>query len=400
MSTNTSPNQQDVFIFFAREGIINELKELINGVDINAEDTCNNTTALIEATKHDHAKVVQYLCQYASIQKSSNDSLINNFLNHETPTHEIAILEAAKNNATNIASILLKYGANVNVQTSDDKVTPLHEACRHAFSPMILLLLEAGADASIADAQGNTPVQLVPQDAAHLIESLMDDHAHGTVKDEDLMLVDDDAAPTGGNATQKRGKRRQKSTTRAAANSAATKQANGKQSAPTAGKKRASARGRARNGGISRTRRTHTVTYEDEMQDDDEAVRDEMQIDAEEEPLSTPVRSSRRTSTASNAFNSTTTTRTGVKASKTSSARKHLQRLAREKPKCYKKISSRKLSTEAKEFYSKLTDTFMTFSQTEDEELRDEVAQLLYSEPFLNLYDEIQQCSEQSLIQS
>lgn len=37
----TSSNDQDIFIFYAREGTINELKELIDSIDINAEDSNN-----------------------------------------------------------------------------------------------------------------------------------------------------------------------------------------------------------------------------------------------------------------------------------------------------------------------------------------------------------------------
>lgn len=62
-----------------------------------------------------------------------------------------------------ILEYLLSHGAQVDTQNNNGH-TALHEACYLKYVDVIELLLAYGADPNIADWQGNTPIDILPDD--------------------------------------------------------------------------------------------------------------------------------------------------------------------------------------------------------------------------------------------
>jgi len=60
---------------------------------------------------------------------------------------------------TNVASVLLSHGANVNAKDGEGK-TPLHFAAQQGTSRAVEFLLKNGADANAKDNKGVTPLSL------------------------------------------------------------------------------------------------------------------------------------------------------------------------------------------------------------------------------------------------
>jgi ankyrin repeat protein len=72
---------------------------------------------------------------------------------------------AASSGCLALMSVLLSHGGNVNARTTDIGFTPLHAAASHAPNPAesIKLLLEMGADPSLEDFRGLTPLHYLPR---------------------------------------------------------------------------------------------------------------------------------------------------------------------------------------------------------------------------------------------
>lgn len=74
---------------------------------------------------------------------------------------------AAKNNHANMLRIMIDKGANVNVTEDAPALigaTPLHEACVVGNGDIVRLLMEAGADDSLATQEGETPAHFIAQE--------------------------------------------------------------------------------------------------------------------------------------------------------------------------------------------------------------------------------------------
>lgn len=72
-----------------------------------------------------------------------------------TPLHDAVIAGHEE-----IAHMLLKMGARVNIQDIEERYTPLHEAARMGNAHIAKLLLDAGAEQTLQDAWGNTPLAI------------------------------------------------------------------------------------------------------------------------------------------------------------------------------------------------------------------------------------------------
>lgn len=88
---------------------------------------------------------------------------------------------AAKKGYTDIAELLLMYGANINA-VNDHNVTPLYMACKHHHLSMVKLFLHHRADKSIAkqdvdDHTQMTPLQIaIQKNFSDIVVCLMDNH--------------------------------------------------------------------------------------------------------------------------------------------------------------------------------------------------------------------------------
>lgn len=76
-------------------------------------------------------------------------------------------------------ALLLELGANPDIQTDQFEATALYMACEEGDLPVATLLLDAGADVSIAQEYGHTPIMAAaqaPKNAKPLVELLL---SHG-----------------------------------------------------------------------------------------------------------------------------------------------------------------------------------------------------------------------------
>lgn len=83
-----------------------------------------------------------------------------------TPLHE-----ACNHGHFNVASILIKSGANVNAKGYED-VTPLHDAALVGQLKMVKLLLSHGADPKAKNAKGKAPLDLACAAVYHYIKGM------------------------------------------------------------------------------------------------------------------------------------------------------------------------------------------------------------------------------------
>ncbi|RPB02411.1 ankyrin, partial [Choiromyces venosus 120613-1] len=67
---------------------------------------------------------------------------------------------AAARGQTHLIKFLVEKGTDVNLKTGHQLRTPLHEACENGHEDAVSLLLAAGADASIPDVHGDTPLHV------------------------------------------------------------------------------------------------------------------------------------------------------------------------------------------------------------------------------------------------
>jgi len=73
-------------------------------------------------------------------------------------SHHTALHYASRHNHTEVCSLLLSSGANVNAQTLTGHVTALHRAAYCGHCDVIKLLLRHGADISQRDVDGQTAI--------------------------------------------------------------------------------------------------------------------------------------------------------------------------------------------------------------------------------------------------
>ncbi|KAF4095653.1 ankyrin repeat and SOCS box protein 10 isoform X1 [Onychostoma macrolepis] len=117
------------------------------------------TTALHEACEECHPECVKLLLQYGANPNATNED-------GQMPLHvctELDSLECTKH--------LLAFGALINGQSLDDNDTPLHVAARHGLPDHMELYLRHGAALNLQNDEGNTPLNAAcsqPQNSTSL----------------------------------------------------------------------------------------------------------------------------------------------------------------------------------------------------------------------------------------
>lgn len=255
--------------------------------------------------------MVEYLCQQPSIK-----------LDHETPNSEIALMEATKNNSPIIAEILLKNGANPNVQLKRGNVTPLHEACKKGYVEVIEVLKKFKADPLIEDDIKNIPINYLPDNL------------------KDIMLKYINAFG------MKKGPQRER-----------RHKQNGK---------------RVRANSISEENAKETNQLKSNVNNEEE----------EEENQITPIRSGRK------GANNGSSSRNGAKKQQKTKQRV-INKEPREIPASYKRIASRILNEDSINFYEKMTEIFIQYTKSNNENLMREFSEMMYSQNFQSIYDSI-----------
>jgi serine/threonine-protein phosphatase 6 regulatory ankyrin repeat subunit B len=142
----------------AKAGHVDVVRLLLDhGANVNEPDGTGRTP-LIACAEGDHTPLVELLLEAgADINGVGEDG-------------RTALMECANSSSKSVAKRLLELGANVNAKR-DDGSTALHEAifcaCEGYEQPdendIIPLLLAAGADATLPDSEGLTPLALAQQ---------------------------------------------------------------------------------------------------------------------------------------------------------------------------------------------------------------------------------------------
>lgn len=166
-------------IYLAREpdDDAKRVKLLIdNGIDINTQ-TRKGNTALIEAAKNENTNIIEFLVKNGADLNIKNkkghnalyEAAAKGFLYIYTYLKEqgadadnipdnMALLFAADKDDFNTVKDLIAKGANVNFRTLPEGKTPLMIACENGYFDIIKLLVENGAKINISDFGKYTPL--------------------------------------------------------------------------------------------------------------------------------------------------------------------------------------------------------------------------------------------------
>jgi ankyrin repeat protein len=118
-----------------------------HGAKVDVRDTANNDTALIYGIRDGRFRVAEYLLE-AGADPNLTDK--RGF----APVH----IAVARNDVM-LVECLLDQGAPINVRTQSDGKTLLVIAASAGFEEMVEMLLSRGADPSILDGGGKSPLE-------------------------------------------------------------------------------------------------------------------------------------------------------------------------------------------------------------------------------------------------
>uniref|UniRef100_A0A8C1YMT1 Poly [ADP-ribose] polymerase n=1 Tax=Cyprinus carpio TaxID=7962 RepID=A0A8C1YMT1_CYPCA len=136
----------------AKKGCLARVKKLCTPDNVNCRDTQGrHSTPLHLAAGYNNLEVAEYLLQHgAEVNSQDKGGLI--------PLHN-----AASYGHVDVAALLIKYNACVNA-TDKWAFTPLHEAAQKGRTQLCALLLAHGADPTLRNQEGQSPLDLVTAD--------------------------------------------------------------------------------------------------------------------------------------------------------------------------------------------------------------------------------------------
>ncbi|XP_039990473.1 poly [ADP-ribose] polymerase tankyrase-2-like isoform X5 [Xiphias gladius] len=136
----------------AKKGCLARVKKLCTHDNVNCRDTQGrHSTPLHLAAGYNNLEVAEYLLQHgAEVNSQDKGGLI--------PLHN-----AASYGHVDVAALLIKYDACVNA-TDKWAFTPLHEAAQKGRTQLCALLLAHGADPTLRNQEGQSPLDLVTAD--------------------------------------------------------------------------------------------------------------------------------------------------------------------------------------------------------------------------------------------
>lgn len=146
-AANDNPHPDMDLLRAAEHGDLDRVREALDsGANIDARHT-NNDTPLIIAVREGHAEIVEYLLSRTT---PSDITLHNN-------EEQTALHVAARENATEIALLLLRAGALTNGR-DETGATPAFYAAQTGNEKLIEALAAEKADIDTPDDKGNTPL--------------------------------------------------------------------------------------------------------------------------------------------------------------------------------------------------------------------------------------------------
>uniref|UniRef100_A0A7N9AUF9 Poly [ADP-ribose] polymerase n=1 Tax=Mastacembelus armatus TaxID=205130 RepID=A0A7N9AUF9_9TELE len=136
----------------AKKGCLARVKKLCTQDNVNCRDTQGrHSTPLHLAAGYNNLEVAEYLLQHgAEVNSQDKGGLI--------PLHN-----AASYGHVDVAALLIKYDACVNA-TDKWAFTPLHEAAQKGRTQLCALLLAHGADPTLRNQEGQSPLDVVTAD--------------------------------------------------------------------------------------------------------------------------------------------------------------------------------------------------------------------------------------------
>ncbi|XP_047228404.1 poly [ADP-ribose] polymerase tankyrase-1-like isoform X2 [Girardinichthys multiradiatus] len=162
----------------AKKGCLARVQKLCSPDNINCRDTQGrNSTPLHLAAGYNNLEVAEYLLEHgADVNTQDKGGLI--------PLHN-----AASYGHVDIAALLIKYDTCVNV-TDKWAFTPLHEAAQKGRTQLCALLLAHGADPTMKNQEGQTPLDLATADdiKALLIDAMPPDALPSCLKPQATVL--------------------------------------------------------------------------------------------------------------------------------------------------------------------------------------------------------------------
>ena len=154
-------------VFFKVHGLLSYLEMPMTAVA--------DTLANLETKRQDHHKIEEFLretvdkvntlselhqCKGGNDAEKTVELVLNDGLDINTPAlfNRTPLLWASLSSSGEFIETLIDLGANVNAQRTDDKVTPLKLSADSNNFMAVNLLLDHGADANIATADGDSPL--------------------------------------------------------------------------------------------------------------------------------------------------------------------------------------------------------------------------------------------------
>ncbi|KAM9820432.1 LOW QUALITY PROTEIN: poly [ADP-ribose] polymerase tankyrase-1-like [Neosynchiropus ocellatus] len=164
----------------AKKGCLARVQKLCSPDNINCRDTQGrNSTPLHLAAGYNNLEVAEYLLEHgADVNAQDKGGLI--------PLHN-----AASYGHVDIAALLIKYNTCVNA-TDKWAFTPLHEAAQKGRTQLCALLLAHGADPTMKNQEGQTPLDLATADdiRALLIDAMPPDALPSCLKPQATVVGD------------------------------------------------------------------------------------------------------------------------------------------------------------------------------------------------------------------
>lgn len=144
-----SRSEVEQWLTAAHNGNLEHIKELINTVDINAQNN-DGETALIKAAGRNHEHIVEFLLQFTGGPKIINVNAQDNF-------GYTALILAAQYGYENIIKLLLDGPIDPNVQNNEGNTALIVAASQHGHENIVELLLQIpGIDVNVQNKLNET----------------------------------------------------------------------------------------------------------------------------------------------------------------------------------------------------------------------------------------------------